>query len=146
LYQYDIWHMSFCIDDRLVCRFGWDCISSKPAHQTVIYTEWHMPDVVLIQLILLMMGTWLPETCRDRNKHTWKENCVSSWLFTKMCRYLTTKLLFVPQGAIILLFACLRTSECHTFLFVVIFKLYFSYWFTAWFVMVCFIVLKVSTV
>jgi len=23
-----------------------------------------MPDVVLIELILLMMGTWLPETCR----------------------------------------------------------------------------------
>ena len=42
-------------------------VSSKPAHQTVIYTEWHTsrPDVVLIQLILLMMGTWLPETCRE---------------------------------------------------------------------------------
>jgi hypothetical protein len=24
-----------------------------------------IPDVVLIQLILLMMGTWLPETCRE---------------------------------------------------------------------------------
>jgi len=40
-------------------------VSSKPAHQTVIYTEWHIADVVLIQLILLMMGTWLPETCRE---------------------------------------------------------------------------------
>jgi len=39
--------MSLCIDDRLMCRFGWD--SSKPAHQTVIYTEWHIPDVVFIQ-------------------------------------------------------------------------------------------------
>jgi len=53
LYQYDIWYMSLCIDDRLVCR-------CKPAHQTVIYTDWHIPDVVLIQLILLMMGTCLP--------------------------------------------------------------------------------------
>jgi len=35
----------------------WMLLSSKPAHQTVIYTEWHIPDVVLIQLILLMMGT-----------------------------------------------------------------------------------------
>ena len=35
--------------------------SSKPAHQTVIYIR----DVVLIQLILLMIGTWLPETCRE---------------------------------------------------------------------------------
>jgi len=67
LYQYDIWYMSLCIDDCLVCRFGWACsaVSSKPAHQTVIYTEWHIADVVLIQLILLMMGTWLPETCRE---------------------------------------------------------------------------------
>jgi len=44
-------------------RCGWrTAISSKPAHQTVIYTEWHIPNVVLIQLILLMMGTWLDET------------------------------------------------------------------------------------
>jgi len=48
-----------------VCRIGWDCISSNPAHQTVICTEWHMAEVALIQIILLMMGTWLPETCRE---------------------------------------------------------------------------------
>jgi len=65
LYQYDIWYMSLCIYDRLVRRFGWDCDSSKPAHQTVIYTEWHIPHTVLIQLILLMMGTWVPETSRE---------------------------------------------------------------------------------
>jgi len=40
-------------------------VSSKPAHQKVIYTQWHIPDVILIQLILLMMGTWLPATCRE---------------------------------------------------------------------------------
>jgi len=38
-------------------------VSSKPTHQTVVYTEWHIPDFILIQLILLMMGAWLPETC-----------------------------------------------------------------------------------
>jgi len=32
----------------------------RPAYQTVIYTEWNIPGVVLLQLILLMMGTWLP--------------------------------------------------------------------------------------
>jgi len=48
--------MSLYIDDRLVCR-------CKPAHQTVIYIDWHIPDIVLIQLILLIMGTWLSETC-----------------------------------------------------------------------------------
>jgi len=34
-----------------------------PFSVQVMYTEWHIPDVVLIQLILLMIGTWLPETC-----------------------------------------------------------------------------------
>jgi len=34
------------------------------AYQIVTYIEWHMPDVILIHLILLMMGTWLLETCR----------------------------------------------------------------------------------
>jgi len=27
--------MSLRIDDRLVCRVGWDCVSSNPARQTV---------------------------------------------------------------------------------------------------------------
>jgi len=37
----------------------------RPAHETVTDTEWHTPDVVLIQLILLMMSTWLLETRRE---------------------------------------------------------------------------------
>ena len=47
---------------RTILFYIW--VSSKPAHQTVISTEWHIPDVVMVQLILLMMGTWLPETCK----------------------------------------------------------------------------------
>jgi len=43
---------------HLVCRFA-------PPHQTIIYIEWHIPHVILIQLILLLIGTWLPETCRE---------------------------------------------------------------------------------
>jgi len=39
------------------------CPSSGELYQYDIFTEWYIPDVVLIQLILLMMGTWLPETC-----------------------------------------------------------------------------------
>jgi len=38
-------------------------VQGKPAYQTVTCTEWHIPDVVLIQLTLLMMSTWLLETC-----------------------------------------------------------------------------------
>jgi len=34
-----------------------------PGMQTVTYIERHMPDVVLTQLILLMMSTWVLETC-----------------------------------------------------------------------------------
>ena len=37
----------------------------RPAYQTVTYTEWHIPDVVFMQLILLMMSTGLLETCRE---------------------------------------------------------------------------------
>jgi len=45
LYQYNIWYMSLCVGNRPVTD-----------------TEWHIPDVVLIQLILLMMSTKLLET------------------------------------------------------------------------------------
>jgi len=33
----------------------------RPAYETII--EWHIPEVVLIQLIILMMSTRLLETC-----------------------------------------------------------------------------------
>jgi len=36
---------------------------SKPAYQTVTYIEWHIPDIVLIHMNLLMMSTWMLETC-----------------------------------------------------------------------------------
>ena len=47
-------------------------LGSKPTYQTVTYIEWHklVPYVVLIQLNLLMMSTWLLETCRENwNKY-----------------------------------------------------------------------------
>jgi len=68
LYQYDIWYMSLYVCDRPVCR---------PAYQTVTYIEWHILDVVLIQLFLLMMSTWVLETCRELEwTYTKKELCV----------------------------------------------------------------------
>jgi len=36
-----------------------------PAYHTATYTEWYIPDDVLIQLILLMISTVLFETCRE---------------------------------------------------------------------------------
>ena len=38
--------------------------------------EWHIPDVVLIQLIFLMMSTRLFETCTKLKQIHWKELCV----------------------------------------------------------------------
>jgi len=58
LYQYDLWYMSLYVGDRVVCRF-------KPVYHTVTYIELHIPEVVLIQLTLLMMSTWLLETCGE---------------------------------------------------------------------------------
>jgi len=53
-------------------------VPSKPAHQTVTYIEWHIPDVVLIQLILLMMSTWVLETCSGlKYTYTKKKLCIN---------------------------------------------------------------------
>jgi len=40
-------------------------ISPKPAHLTVTNIQWHIPDVILIQVILLMMSASVLETRRD---------------------------------------------------------------------------------
>jgi len=62
LYQYNIWYISICVGERLVCRSGNSfptCIPDSHLHR-VTYT-----DVVLIQLTLLMMSIRLLETCRE---------------------------------------------------------------------------------
>ena len=52
-------------------------VEPKTAYQTVTNIQWHIPDVVLIQLILSMMRTWVLETCRYLEKtYTKKELCV----------------------------------------------------------------------
>jgi hypothetical protein len=40
-------------------------------HQTVIYKEWHIPDVVLIQFSWWWAHIY-PKHVENRNKHTWK--------------------------------------------------------------------------
>jgi len=57
LYQYDIWYMSLCIDDRLVCRFGWDC--------SLIQTCTPNPDSVLFTVVLVFHQekNWLCWKC-----------------------------------------------------------------------------------
>jgi hypothetical protein len=46
-------------------------------------SEWHIPDVE-IQLILLMMRTRLLETCRELKYKYRKEEFASSWSFTRI--------------------------------------------------------------
>jgi hypothetical protein len=76
LYQFNIWYMSLCVGARFLCR-------SRPVHDTVTDTEWHIPDVVLIQLILLMMSKrLLSKHVENWNKHI-EKNCASSYSFTK---------------------------------------------------------------
>ena len=61
-YKYHIWYMPFCVS-AISCagRRG----IFRPAHEMVTDTGWRIPDMVLIQLILLMMSTRLLETCRE---------------------------------------------------------------------------------
>ena len=44
LYQY-IWYMLLCIDDRLVCRFGWDTCAPDGHLYRVIYTRCHIDTI-----------------------------------------------------------------------------------------------------
>jgi len=66
--------MYFCVVPCIVCFVSFSvlfvCICvlyycHRVATQLHLNISYHVPDVVLIQLILLMMGTWLPETCRE---------------------------------------------------------------------------------
>jgi len=59
-YQCDTWYMSLCVDDRLVCRFHPKLHTRRSSTHRVTYTR-HRID----KLILMMTGTWLPETCRE---------------------------------------------------------------------------------
>jgi len=68
------YHASPCLTVRVnLCHLSLSCRNFRsvtdwyagPAYQSVTYTEWYIPDDVLIQLILLMMSTGLLETCRE---------------------------------------------------------------------------------
>ena len=61
-------HVTNCINTTSgICHSVSVTVScaGAPAKETVIDTERHKPDVVLIQLVLLMMSTRLLETCRE---------------------------------------------------------------------------------
>jgi hypothetical protein len=66
--------------------------------------KWHIPNVVLIQLILLMMGTGVLETCREIEWiYTKKEMCVKLVIYknwTEMDRQRNMKFIVVTEFVI----------------------------------------------
>jgi len=84
LHQYDIWYMSLYVGDRQVCMFGWNWCSIRTCTLDGHLHSWHITDVILIQLILLMMSTGVLETCRELEEIYKKKNWTSSWLFTRI--------------------------------------------------------------
>jgi hypothetical protein len=51
---------------QCICLFHFSTHSKQPsAHLMVTYTEWYVPDDVLIQVILLMMSAGLLDICRE---------------------------------------------------------------------------------
>ena len=81
IYQYDIWYMSLCVADRLVCRLGWNsiqfCILDRHLYR-VTYTKCRIDTTD---------SWWWAHGCSKHvenwNKHIRKKNCASSWLFTR---------------------------------------------------------------
>jgi hypothetical protein len=50
----------------------WYAGAYAPAYQTVISTEWHIPDIVLIQSFSWWWTHSCPKHVENRNKRTWK--------------------------------------------------------------------------
>jgi hypothetical protein len=63
-----IWHS---VSVTISCAFPF-----RPAQEIVTDTECYIPEVVLIQMILLMMSTRLLETCRELKYIHRKELCI----------------------------------------------------------------------
>jgi hypothetical protein len=93
LYQYDILYMPLCIEDRLVCRFGWSCssiqtcIPARPRTQHDCHHDTKVkPEVATAVIELLMMGGKTPETCSAVNKrqdNKVKNGCIRLVIYLK---------------------------------------------------------------
>jgi hypothetical protein len=66
---------------RLVCWLDWNPTSTTDA----THTEWQIPVSCRYSNFPLMMGTWMPETCREEKWiNIFKQNCVPSWIICEM--------------------------------------------------------------
>jgi hypothetical protein len=80
LYQYNLWYMSHRVGDRFVCMSERKFPTTTKRSQT----QWHKPDVVLIQFILLMMSTGFSKHVKNWNKYTGKELCVKMIIYQEL--------------------------------------------------------------
>ena len=70
------WYLSLCMGG--VRSAGWSEI--QPADLTPqMQIDKHQCRIDPV-IFLLMMGTWMPETCWNRNKYI-KQNCAPSWTY-----------------------------------------------------------------
>jgi len=67
--QYDLWYMSLYM------------VPSKPAYHTVTYIQWHIPEVVLIQLTVLMFHINLHTTLSPTYSDIYQRSYWYNWLF-----------------------------------------------------------------
>ena len=81
-YQYDIRYMSLCVGDRLVCGYGWIYI-----HTCI--PDCHLCIVTCTRCLIDTIDSWwwahgCSKHVENWNKHINKNNCASSWLFTRI--------------------------------------------------------------
>ena len=88
-----IYLLPFSVGDYLVCRSG-------PAYQAVTYTEWHIPDDVLIQFDSPDDEHWVARNMQRREINKYIEKSASSWLLTRIipwCKSTRDKISFSIQ-------------------------------------------------
>jgi hypothetical protein len=66
LNQYEVWYMSL-----------WKFWTIQ------LFSDWQTPEIVLIQFTLLIMSTWLFETCKELEYTNIRKTCASGWRFTE---------------------------------------------------------------
>ena len=116
LYQCDTWYMSFCVDDRLVCRSICSCTPDDHLHRVT------KTRCCIDAIILLMMGTWLPDTCRKQININ-EKLCVDLVIYKDHARMhrqqnIRNKLVVLTDGHQVFLLCMVKLATvCHMYRF-----------------------------
>ena len=110
-YQYNVWYMSFCVDDRFVCRLGRNFpIGDRPVCRVgssfpTCIPDGHRHRVTLHQTLYWhnWLSWWWTQGCSKHVEnlyiyiYTYKRNCASSWLFIGKFTFTRSAFLFSPK-------------------------------------------------